>query len=204
MLKQGKRGGFTLPEVLVTVAIIAVLAAAVVPAVTQQLGKADAPAFDASMGSLRTAISSFVSDVRRFPGKIDDLQTAPTASTDFDLSGNGLGAGAGTLSPLGTAFTSSVVARWRGPYENSSNATGQVGVGYGWTTVNAFRDSLGFLVVDLTKSGADSTDAHELEAAIDGSSAGSNLTGLVRYKIGVGAALLPANTVYIHLMSSAR
>ena len=39
--KRTRRGGFTLPEVLVTVAIVAILAAVVVPTVTNQIGKGD-------------------------------------------------------------------------------------------------------------------------------------------------------------------
>ena len=70
------RNGFTLPEVLVTVAIVAVLAAVVVPAVTQQLGKGDAPAFVSSMNSMRTAITSFAADVRQLPGEVSQLGTA--------------------------------------------------------------------------------------------------------------------------------
>jgi prepilin-type N-terminal cleavage/methylation domain-containing protein len=202
MFRNRRRTGFTLPEVLVTVAIVAILAAVVVPAVTQQLGKADAPSFNASVAGLRTAVTSFVSDVRRFPGKVDDLQTQPTAATDFDLSGDGAGTGAGTYAPLGTAFTAAVVARWRGPYESSSGSTGVVGVGYGWSTVNALRDSLGYVVLELTiAAGADSSDAQTLDTAVDD---GVRTTGLVRWKVGAYPALTPANRVRLFLMSSAR
>ena len=191
MFKQrGRRSGFTLPEVLVTVAIVAVLAAMVVPAVTQQLGKADAPSFQGSLSSLRTAVTSFVADVKKWPGDIEDLQTNPTvADTDLD----------------GVAYSATAIAKWKGPYENSGNATGALALGYGWVTSNVVFDSLGYYVVELTKTaGADSTDAHELEAAIDGSTAGSNLTGIVRYENGAGTALDPANKIRLFLMSSAR
>ena len=195
--RRNRRSGFTLPEVLVTVAIVAVLAAMVVPAVTQQIGKADAPSFRASTGSLRTAITAFVSDVRALPGQVDHLQTV-IATTDFTLSLLGAGVGAPT-------YTAAQVARWRGPYDNSGNATGQFDMGYGWRTTNVLRDTLGYLAVDLTKTaGADTTDAHELEVAIDGGGVGSNATGLVRYKVGAGAALDPANTIRIFLMSSSK
>lgn len=194
---RNRRSGFTLPEVLVTVAIVAVLAAMVVPAVTQQIGKADAPSFKASAGSLRTAITGFVSDIRALPGQVDHLQTN-IATTDFTLSLLGAGVGA----PL---YTAAQVARWKGPYDNSASSTGLIDMGYGWRTTNVLRDTLGYLVVDLTKSaGADTTDANQLEVAIDGGGVGSNATGMVRYKVGTGAALDPANTIRLFLMSSAR
>lgn len=201
MFKQGKKGGFTLPEVLVTVAIIAVLAAAVVPAVTQQLGKADAPSFNASIGSLRTAITSFVADTRRFPGRVTDLQKVITTS-DFDLSGDGLGTGAGTLAPLGVAYSAAVVARWRGPYENSGNETGVIDPGYGWSTLAGLRDTVGYVGLQLTKTGADETDALELDTAIDGGD-GKN-AGQIRWRSTTPPTLIPANRIFVFMMSSAR
>lgn len=196
MFKQrSRRGGFTLPEVLVTVAIVAVLAAMVVPAVTQQIGKADTPTFVGSMGSLRTAITSFISDVKTFPGQVDHLQTA-VAVTDFTLSAAGAGVGA----PL---YTAAQVARWRGPYDNTGNAAGTITLGMDWRTTNVLMDSSGYVVVEITKAaGADSTDAALLDIAIDGSN--SKTTGLIRWELGVGAALDPANNIRIFLMSSAR
>jgi prepilin-type N-terminal cleavage/methylation domain-containing protein len=101
MFKRSRRSGFTLPEVLVTVAIVAVLAAVVVPSVTQQLGKGDAPALASSIGSLRTSITAFVSDVRKFPRRLSHLTTAITA-TDSTLFAN---------QTYGSAST-----KWKGPY----------------------------------------------------------------------------------------
>lgn len=196
MFKQrSRRGGFTLPEVLVTVAIVAVLAAMVVPAVTQQIGKADTPTFVGSMGSTRTAITSFISDVKAFPGQVDHLQT-PIAVTDFTLSAAGAGVGA-------PVYTAAQVSRWKGPYDNSGNTTGTIKLGMDWQTTNVLMDSSRYVVVEITKAaGADSTDAALLDIAIDGSN--SKTTGLIRWTLGAGAALVPANNVRIFLMSSAR
>lgn len=193
MLKS-RRSGFTLPEVLVTVAIVAVLAAVVVPAVTQQIGKADSPGFTSSANSLRTAITSFVSDVKKFPGDIEDLQVQPTVA-DFELSATGA---------AGTTYSAATVARWRGPYDNSGGTTGTLLIGYGWSTTSVVYDSLGYVVVALSKAGADSTDANALEVAIDGGGVGSNATGSIRYLNGATNTLSPANTVRLFLMSSAR
>ena len=101
MFSRGnRRSGFTLPEVLVTVAIVAVLAAIVVPTVTSQLGKADAPGLSSSIGSLRTGVTAFVSDVRRYPRRISHLGNS-ISSTD---------------SALGLAVYGSGASKWKGPY----------------------------------------------------------------------------------------
>ena len=110
MFKRSRqRSGFTLPEVLVTVAIVAVLAAVVVPSVTQQLGKGDGPALASSIGSLRTSITAFVSDVRKFPRRLSHLTTAISA-TDSTLFAN---------QAYGSAST-----KWKGPYAAFSLTAG--------------------------------------------------------------------------------
>lgn len=118
MFKQhSRRSGFTLPEVLVTVAIVAVLAAMVVPAVTQQISKGDDSNLTAGTLSVRTAVTSFVADTRKYPGTIEDLFVRPTA-TDDDAFGNDYGAAA--------------VAGWNGPYHvGSYTAANGLDLSYG-------------------------------------------------------------------------
>lgn len=102
---RSRRAGFTLPEVLVTVAIVAILAAVVVPTVTNQISKGDDANLTSNVASLRTGITAFVSDVRKFPGRLQHLLTQPVA-TDDDITGGDYG----TLA----------VSRWRGPYQTGS------------------------------------------------------------------------------------
>jgi prepilin-type N-terminal cleavage/methylation domain-containing protein len=102
--QRSRRSGFTLPEVLVTVAIVAVLAAIVVPTVTSQIGKGDETNIATNVTSLRTGITAFVSDVRKFPSRIQHLLVAP-AGTDSSLTGD-----------YGAAFSD----RWKGPYMSGS------------------------------------------------------------------------------------
>jgi prepilin-type N-terminal cleavage/methylation domain-containing protein len=106
--RRVKKGGFTLPEVLVTVAIVAVLAAVIVPAVTQQLGKGDAPALKASIGSIQSSIAAFVADVRKFPRRLSDMSIAIVAADS-------------TLH-AGQTYGTQAAARWRGPYMASTLA----------------------------------------------------------------------------------
>jgi prepilin-type N-terminal cleavage/methylation domain-containing protein len=85
MRKMSRRRGFTLPEVLVTVTIVAVLAAVMVPAVLNQVGKGDVPSVAGDLSAIRTAITTFAADTRRFPGHLSDLTgtSLPSASKDF-------------------------------------------------------------------------------------------------------------------------
>src|SRR5438477_619555 len=115
---RSSRTGFTLPEVLVTVAIVAILAAVVVPTVTNQISKGDESALSSTVGSVRTGITAFVTDTRKFSGRISDLFNA-IASTDNDI----------TVANYGTASAN----KWKGPYMSgamSSTDSAQVGLGY--------------------------------------------------------------------------
>jgi prepilin-type N-terminal cleavage/methylation domain-containing protein len=95
------RIGFTLPEVLVTLAIVATLTAVLLPALNNQLSKGDASRVTNDIVAVRTAVGAFTSDVRRYPSALLQLRTAPEAG-DFDV--------------LGRTFGGTLIQRWRGPY----------------------------------------------------------------------------------------
>ena len=97
--------GFTLPEVLVTIAIIAIIAAAVVPAVTSQIAKGEETTVVSAVSSLRTALTAFVADVRSFPKRASHMTTVITTA-DSNLAG--------------TTYSAAQVARWKGPYTTTS------------------------------------------------------------------------------------
>jgi prepilin-type N-terminal cleavage/methylation domain-containing protein len=119
MSKNVRRRGFTLPEVLVTITIVAVLAAVVVPAVLNQVSKGDTAALAGDVGALRTAISNFTTDTRHYPKNIGDLITKP-GTADLDL--------------LGNAYGDAAVNAWKGPYFPTSQ-----NVGTGTYTTSAFN-----------------------------------------------------------------
>src|SRR5438270_5876627 len=102
MRKSSTRRGFTLPEVLVTVTIVAVLAAVMVPAVINQVGKGDKPAIAEDFSAIRTAITTFAADTRHFPKSIGQLTGATLSQTTaVDINGATIGLDA---------------ANYRGPY----------------------------------------------------------------------------------------
>jgi prepilin-type N-terminal cleavage/methylation domain-containing protein len=110
MRKMSSRRGFTLAEVLVTVTIVAVLAAVMVPAVINQVGKGDVPSIADDLGGIRTAITTFAADTRQFPGKLSDLGAASLAA------GNDV---------IATPYTADAVQHYRGPY--ASITSGHIG-----------------------------------------------------------------------------
>lgn len=85
MRKQSTRRGFTLPEVLVTVTIVAVLAAVMVPAVINQVGKGDVPAVGGDLGAIRTGITTFAADTRKFPRTLTHLSGTALSATAVDI-----------------------------------------------------------------------------------------------------------------------
>lgn len=137
MFKQrNRRGGFTLPEVLVTVAIVAVLAAMVVPAVTQQISKGDQGSFSGALTAVQTGITSYVADVRRFPGALSQLGTAVA---DGDTA----------LAPEGN-LNAGQAARWRGPYmQTNVPVDDSIPIGYGVYLMDTVRIENNYLLLRL-------------------------------------------------------
>lgn len=115
--RHRRSAGFTLPEVLVTLAIVATLTAVLLPALNNQLSKGDASRVTNDIVAIRTAVGAFTSDVRRYPSALVQLKTVPL-STDLDVLGNQFG---GTL-----------IQRWRGPYLSKDlNGSNAMPTGYG-------------------------------------------------------------------------
>lgn len=96
------RSGFTLIEILVTVIVIGVLAAVVIPAITQQATSGDASRIVQDLNNVRTGIETFTTNVRQFPGDIEDLQNSPSTTADRNLAGG--------------TYTTTDVSKWNGPY----------------------------------------------------------------------------------------
>ena len=122
-MTRSARRGFTLPEVLVTIAIVAVLAAVLLPALNNQLSKGDAGRLTSDLVAVQTAVGAYTSDVRRFPLDLTDLKTKP-GSTELDI--------------LGNAFGSVLINKWRGPYLSKDLSGGNMPTGYGANITGTF------------------------------------------------------------------
>lgn len=102
------RSGFTLPEVLVTVAIVSVLAAIVVPTVTSQIARGEETRFQTTITNVRTGITAFVSDTRKLPRRVSHLFNPISGQNDL----------------FGSAYAGIVAGRWRGPYVSGALTLG--------------------------------------------------------------------------------
>lgn len=147
------RRGFTLPEVLVTVAIVAVLAAVVVPAVTQQLSKGDAPSLQSSIGSLQTGITAFVTDVRKFPMRLSHLSTAITANDS-------------TIDPA-VKYGSGAANSWKGPYMSFTISAGDsIPLGMKLKALDSLVNESNMVRINLSGV-TDTNDLHLIDSLID-------------------------------------
>jgi type IV pilus assembly protein PilE len=107
-MKTRVRRGFTLPEVLVTVTVVAVLAAVVVPAVTQYVSRGNTPATQQDILQIQNAVNGYVADTRAYPGYLSELSAA-TGIAGFHgpyLAANTTGGVTGSTATSASSFTS--------------------------------------------------------------------------------------------------
>jgi type IV pilus assembly protein PilE len=162
-----KNRGFTLAEVLVTLSIIAIMAAVLLPALNSQIGKGDAGRVASDLTNIQTGAQAFLSDVHRYPGSLSHLTTAITANQS-DL--------------LSSTYPSTLVAKWKGPYVQK-DVISPSGIGtfsQSFTQV-AGGNGINYLTVSLTN--VSPADWVRIEDLLDegNSSSTSSTTGLVRY-----------------------
>src|SRR4051812_3005109 len=84
--------GFTLAEILVALALVALLAAVLLPTVAGQILKGDAGRVLQDLNSVRAGIETFLADVHRYPGRYSDL-SKPILAAGTDINGSTYGAG---------------------------------------------------------------------------------------------------------------
>jgi prepilin-type N-terminal cleavage/methylation domain-containing protein len=97
------RAGFTLIETIVTVGLLSVLAAFVIPTVIQKSGVADPVKVSNDLAAIRLGLENFTNDTKAgYPNQVRQLTTKPTT--------------ANVLVDGTTALSASEVAAWNGPY----------------------------------------------------------------------------------------
>lgn len=99
------RAAFTLVETIVTLGLLAVLAAFVVPTVIQKAGAGDPVKVVSDLSAIRTGMETFQTDVGGVPGQLRMLTVQPTSLNHFIDSV--------------TALRQGHVVAWNGPYLNA-------------------------------------------------------------------------------------
>jgi type II secretory pathway pseudopilin PulG len=104
-----RRVGFTLIETIVTIGLLAVLAAFVVPSVVQKASAADPVKIANDLNSIRTAMESYSNDTHAgFPNQLWILTTKPSTLNHLIDSVD--------ATHTGTSLTVGIVNAWNGPY----------------------------------------------------------------------------------------
>lgn len=164
------RHGFTVLEVLIGLALIAIMSAAVIPALMGRVRDAQTSALGQSLFSLSQAIFEYRKAVTSYPSQLVLLATKPQG-TNTDLCGNNIGNGNANS--------------WRGPYVSRELVSGGIGIGDA-QIVNTLRRTPAApalpttLFIDVTM--VDTLTAVDLEAQFDGDA--SPGTGSIRYSNG--------------------
>ncbi len=70
--------GFTLVEILIAIAIVAIMAVVTVPSYLGRLERGRADATRQSLRVVKSAVEQFYGDVGQFPERLDDLVKKPT------------------------------------------------------------------------------------------------------------------------------
>jgi prepilin-type N-terminal cleavage/methylation domain-containing protein len=168
MAKTRQKQGFTLAEILVAIALIAVVSAIVIPSIGGQLRTGDESRVQQDLTSLRAAAEQFLADVRRYPNSVGQLAVKP-ATTESGLTGG--------------VYTTSQVARWRGPYLNKDSASA-IKTGYDLTATTTFgfvnfpTTTQKYLTIDIAS--VDTGYARGIDRKMDD---GVETSGMIQYTI---------------------
>lgn len=99
MLKLHQRG-FTLAEVLVATALVAILAAVMVPTIRNRLQDGYEDAIVQEFNTMATAVTAYRQDVGKYPPRLDYLYALPASPVD----------------KCGNALGTTAQNNWHGPY----------------------------------------------------------------------------------------
>ena len=151
-----RRSGFSLAEILVAIAITAVVAAVVIPSIGGQLRSGEESRIQQDLSNIRSGIEQFLADVHRYPNSVGQLTNAPAASQ--------------ALQPglTGGVYTAGQVGRWRGPYI-SKDSVFALKTGFDVTMNSAFTSvafsGINYLTITITSF--DNTNATKLDQKMD-------------------------------------
>lgn len=152
------RRGFSLAEVLVTIAIIAALSVVAIPAVMNKLTEARAAALAETLDGINETVQSYRGNVGRYPRFLSQLSTKPlTGAPEICV---------GTQPDVN-------INQWRGPYTSRAFTSAGTRVGDALISdtlrrVPATASSTPYGVAYVDVTAVDSAVAAYIEASFDG------------------------------------
>lgn len=131
MLRRSLRRGFTVIEILVTLGILAVLGAILIPALRPRVDHAHASALMDSMSQISQGVQAYKEDVGWYPRSLIQLQSRPPTGL------------APVTTICGVSLSSAhFVATWKGPYLAQRIESFGVQVGNSTISANLAYDQL--------------------------------------------------------------
>jgi prepilin-type N-terminal cleavage/methylation domain-containing protein len=154
MRRFRSRRGFTLAEVLMSLTLIAVLTAVVVPTVRGRLQDGYEDALVSEFTNLASAVNAYRQDVGKFPPQLNYLNRLPTNPTDF----------------CGRLLLPADTLKWRGPYVSRIISTAASYTVFQKDTVQNLltRPGSNSSIIQIVINGADTATARNVDLKIDG------------------------------------
>ena len=178
MLKRLRmRRGFTLAEVIVAVAIVAVLAATTIPTIRGRLRDGYEDALVSELDNIASAINAYRQDVGKYPPRVDYLYALPASPVDR----------------CGNALTTTSKNNWHGPYITTyfpvpaSPSTDGIIIFQKDTLIDEIVTTASPTGIAIKISGLETQVAKDLDTRIDGSSGTSS--GQIQYSNAVWITL---------------
>jgi type II secretory pathway pseudopilin PulG len=178
-MRVNPRLAFSLVETLVALALIALIAALIIPTAKSQLNKGEVTAVTQNLQGIREAILAYRENVGLYPIQLVQLVTKPGVS------------GVTTSSSCGTATPAANIAKWRGPYLGQELTTSGLPSGDVLILNTMVRSPVttasvpeGTLIIEVDNSVHDPPTqnfVNDVEAAIDGTTGSPLTTGAIRW-----------------------
>ena len=149
----GKGRGMTIVEILIALAILAIIAAVVLPTTAGQLRQGHAAALANQLANLRDAIGNYRQNVGAYPRFLTQLTNQPVA---------------GAVGACGANLSNPELNDWRGPYLNQ-NIVGDVPVGSAIVVSQLTRTVAGTAeLLQIRAARVENDIASDLEEQFDG------------------------------------
>jgi general secretion pathway protein G len=163
------RPGFTFVEIVVTLAIMAMLAAVIVPVVARRVREGQSTAVAQTLDAIADGIAQYRTDVRRYPTRLQHLTTKPAL---------------GARDPCGRTIPQAFLDEWKGPYLQTQVTASGIRISDATVQDTITSDpavftttSVGYLLIDTQD--VDEETAEKLDDSYDG--ADDLATGVIRF-----------------------